>query len=51
MRRFLMTCLGTIAAVMMTVTAGVILPSRATARAMAPIVDAQATAAWDGRKL
>lgn len=44
MRRFLMTCLGTIAAAMITFTVGVILPSNAMAQAIAPMQ--QPAAGW-----
>jgi hypothetical protein len=48
MRRLLMTFLGAIAAVLMTMMVGVILPSTAAAQCLAS--GTQVTGAWDGRK-
>ncbi len=50
MKRFTMTCLSTIAATMITVAIGLILPSTAMARE-STAAGAQVTTAWDGRRI
>ena len=50
MRRFTMTCLSTIAATMITVLIGLVLPSTSMADARTSAVT-QVTAAWDGRRI